>query len=315
MSARLQELLDEKGVLLADGAMGTNLMAQGLKRGEVSEVWNVDHPDRVTAVHAAFIEVGADIVLTNSFGGNRLALEKAGLGDRVVELNHAAAQNARRAADAAGRPVVVGGSIGPTGQLLKPYGKLAPDQALAVFTEQAMALAEGGVDVIWVETMSSPAEMQAAMTAAAATGLPFTATMSFDTKGRTMMGTKPAAARESALAADPAPLAFGANCGSGPRQMIETVLAFAEVSAPGEIIIAKGNCGTPKLGADGIQYDGTPDLMAEYARMVRDAGARIVGGCCGTTAAHLAAIGRALHSTPQGERPTLEEIGQVFGGT
>jgi len=313
MPQTIQKILDDKGYVLADGAMGTGLMALGMKRGEVAEHWNVDKPDQITSIHDSFIDAGADLILTNSFGGNRFILDRHDMGDEVPALNEAAAKVARQSADRAGRPVLVGGSMGPTGQLLKPLGKLTVEEAVEAYTEQAAALAEGGVDYLWVETMSSVDEMSAAMKGAAATGLPFVATMSFDSKGRTMMGTTPEAAFEAARSHSPAPVAFGANCGSNPRQLVEAILKLVTTVSDDEIVIAKGNCGTPRLGADGISYDGTPDIMADYACLVRDAGAQIIGGCCGTSADHLRAIGEALASRPKGPVPDQEKVTELLG--
>ena len=203
--------------------------------------------------------------------------------------------------------------MGPTSLLIKPVGPLSPEEAEVAYTEQAGVLAEAGVDILWIETMSALEEVTAAMAGAAATGLPFMATMTFDTKGRTMMGTKPDAAFQAARGMDPAPAAFGANCGSNPRQMVATVVDLAQTAEPGEIIIAKGNCGVPRLTELGIQYDGTPARMSDYACLARDAGAHIIGGCCGTTAEHLGAIKEALESRPRGAMPDGARIEEIFG--
>ncbi len=313
MPTSLLEMLETRDVVLADGAMGSNLIAGGLKRGEAPEGWNLDQGARISAQHRAFVEAGADIVVTNSFGASRIALDRYGLADETGEINRRAAGLAREAADGATRPVLVAGSMGPTSLMLKPLGPLTPDEARSAFAGQAAALAEGGADLLWIETMSAIEEMSAAMLGAAETGLPFCATMTFDTKGRTMMGTKPGAAFEAARAMPSAPLAFGANCGTHPRQLVETILDLALAAEPGEIIIAKGNCGVPRLTEEGIQYDGTPSVMADYAVLARDAGARIIGGCCGTTAAHLGAIKQALEARPMGEVPDAAVIEKVFG--
>ncbi len=308
MSNPLTDLLAQRDWLLADGATGTNYFAMGLKSGEPPENWNKDHPERVRELHRGFIEAGADIVLTNTFGGSRRRLMMHGAEDQAREINARAAELARAEADAAGRPVIVAGSIGPTGDLLQPLGELPPEEAFAAFDEQAQGLAEGGADVLWCETLSAENEVAAAIEAGAKTGLPMVVTMSFDSGGRTMMGIKPTD-WPGVAAGLPAPLAaYGANCGVGASELVATVLGIASAAEPGAIIIAKGNCGIPEMTDDGIQYNGTPELMADYAVLARDAGARIIGGCCGTTPVHLAAMRAALEAHQPGPPPTIDEI-------
>ena len=193
----LQTLLAEGRPLLADGAIGTNLFAMGLASGETPELWNATHPDRIQALHQAFVDAGADIILTNSFGGNRRRLALHGLEARTRELNRLAAQNARAVADKAGRPVVVAGSVGPTGDIFAPLGPLGEDEAVEVFVEQIEGLREGGADVVWIETMSAAVEIRAAARAAGEVGMPYAVTASFDTAGRTMMGVAPGGARRA----------------------------------------------------------------------------------------------------------------------
>lgn len=313
MSNRFLELLDAKPVLLADGAMGTNLFVAGLQTGSSPEPWNVDHPDRVIGIHEGFVNAGSDIILTNSFGGNRNRLKLDVGADRVGELNEAAARIARRVTDAADRPVAVAGSMGPTGELFEPLGELTPDSALAAFTEQAAALAAGGADVLWVETMSAVEEFEAAVGGAATTGLPVVATMSFDTKRRTMMGIKPDDYTRMCQKMADGPVAWGANCGVGAGELLETVLGLTSVAGPGDVIVAKGNCGIPVFVGDRLTYSGTPEVMAQYARLAVDAGVRIVGGCCGTTHEHMRAMALALKDYTPGKRPELADIEAVFG--
>ena len=214
----LQALLAEGRPLLADGATGTNLFAMGLASGETPELWNAVHPDRIQALHRAFVDAGSDIILTNSFGGNRRRLMLHGLEPRARELNRLAAQNARAVADRAGRPVVVAGSVGPTGDIFKPLGPISEDEAVDVFVEQIEGLSDGGADVVWIETMSAADEIRAAARAAARVGMPYTVTASFDTAGRTMMGVAPAALGALVADFDPKPLAYGANCGVGASE-------------------------------------------------------------------------------------------------
>lgn len=289
---KLQELLEKEGRLLLDGAMGTMLMAAGLEQGAPPEGWNVEHPDRVRAVHRAYIEAGSNIILTNSFGGTRFRLKLHSLQDRVAELNRAAATVARAEADAAGRPVLVGGSIGPTGELFTPMGTMTFEEARAAFAEQAAALDEGGVDILWVETMSDLEEVRAAVEGAkSVSNLPVAATMTFDTHGHTMMGVSPAKALEVMSSFGLA--ALGANCGNGPAE-IEEVIETMHSLSPDTILIAKSNAGIPHWVDDELYYDGTPEVMGEYTKRVFGLGASLIGGCCGSSPAHIKAMGEAL---------------------
>ena len=282
------QLLDEKPVLVADGAMGTALFEGGLEPGGSPELLNVADPELVESVHRGYVDVGADIVLTNTFGGNRLRFELHKLEDRVAELNEAAARVARSSAKLAGRPVVVAGSIGPTGSLLAPYGLLTQVEAESAFAEQVAGLVAGGVDVLWIETMSSLEELQAAFTAAAATDLPVVATMSFDSHGHTMMGVHPNTL--GAWAAEtPRLRAVGANCGIGPDDIVAAVAGIRDV-APDVTIVAKGNCGVPLFSGMTMEYPTTAADMGGYVDAALAAGARIIGACCGSTPDHISAI-------------------------
>ena len=308
----LQTLLAEGRPLLADGATGTNLFAMGLTSGDSPELWNAVHPDRTQALHRAFVDAGSDIILTNSFGANRRRLMLHGLEARTRELNRLAAQNARKVADSAGRPVVVAGSVGPTGDLIAPLGPLSEDEAVEVFIEQIEGLREGGAEVAWIETMSAAEEIRAAAKAAAKCGMPYTITASFDTAGRTMMGVAPAAFGALVEAFDPAPIAYGANCGVGASDLLAAILAMSEVrlDAP---LIAKANAGVPQWHGAVIHYSGTPELMATYAGLAVDCGARIIGGCCGNTPAHVAAMRRGLDAHKPSARPDVEAIVAALG--
>ena len=314
MSNLLSALLAENDTLVADGAMGTNLFDLGLTDGASAELWNTLHPRRVTSVHQSFVDAGADIILTNTFGANRFRFALHNLSGRVHELNVAGAEIARDVADKSGRRVVVAGSIGPTGDVLEPLGQRTLGEAVEAFQEQAEALKEGGVDVAWIETMFSMEELEAAVTGASRVGLPFVATMSFDTAGCTMMGVRPAEAMRSMRRLPETPVAFGANCGVGPAQLVDSILGLSEGAQSGEVIVAKANCGLPELGKDlKMRYNGTPALMAIYACMARAAGARIIGGCCGTKAAHVRALADALATRPRGAAPTYGEITASLG--
>jgi len=306
------QALQSRDWLLADGATGTNYFRMGLPPGGIPELWNADRPDLVRDLHREFIEAGADIVLTNSFGGNRLRAKLHKGEARVSELNRKAAANARAEADAAGRPVFVAGSMGPTGELFQPLGTLTHEDAADAFAEQALALADGGADVLWIETISSEEELNAALEGAARAKLPIVVTMSFDTNGRTMMGITPKAFGELAAGLSIQPAAIGANCGTGAPELVATVLGIAN-ARPDAVVVAKGNCGIPVMVDGEVQYSGTPELMADYARLARDAGARIIGGCCGTTATHVAAMHAALRSHTPGAKPTVEDIEARLG--
>ena len=308
----LQTLLAEGRPLLADGATGTNLFAMGLTSGDSPELWNAVHPDRTQALHRAFVDAGSDIILTNSFGANRRRLMLHGLEARTRELNRLAAQNARKVADSAGRPVVVAGSVGPTGDLLAPLGPLSEDEAVEVFIEQIEGLREGGADVAWIETMSAAEEIRAAALAAAKCGMPYTITASFDTAGRTMMGVAPAAFGALVEAFDPAPIAYGANCGVGASDLLAAILAMSP-ARPGAPLIAKANAGVPQWHGTHIHYSGAPELMATYAGLAVDCGARIIGGCCGNTPAHVAAMRRGLDAHEPSARPDVEAIVAALG--
>lgn len=295
----LKKLLETGQPVLLDGAMGTMLMAAGLEQGDPPEEWNVTHPERVRDIHRGYIRAGSRVVLTNSFGGTRFRLEMHNLQDRVVELNKAAAQVARAEADVAPHIVVVAGSIGPTGQLFEPMGTMTFEEARAAFAEQARGLAEGGVDVFWVETMSDLNEVKAAVEGArSVSDLPIVTTMSFDTHGHTMMGVSPLKALETLGKLDV--FAIGANCGTGSDELEVAVRAMREAN-PDVVLVAKANAGIPQVISGGeIVYNGTPEVMAQYARNVRDLGVSLIGGCCGSTPAHIRAMAEALGSLVPG---------------
>lgn len=311
---RLERLLGEKEIVVADGATGTNLLAMGLSDDAAGERWCVDHPDRVRTLHQSFVDAGADIVLTNSFGSNRFRLALHGIEHRVAELNQAAAQIAREVADRAGRAIVVAGSMGPTGELMEPQGTRPLDEVREAFQVQAHALATGGADVAWIETMYCEQELAAAIQAADAVGLPFVATMTFDSGGRTMLGLTPEQAVWNIKQHGSRPLAFGANCGMGPAQLVDTITGLKRGGEAGDVLVAKANAGLPKMGVGmRVQYEGTPEIMAEYACLARDVGARIIGGCCGTTAVHLRAMVDALATRPRETSPDHEKIERILG--
>jgi methionine synthase I (cobalamin-dependent) len=306
------EALNSRPWLLADGATGTNYFQMGLMSGDAPELWVFDHPDRVRRLHREFIEAGADIILSNTFGGNRHRLKLHNDQHRVREINIAAVKLARAEADAAGRDVYVGGSIGPTGEIFMPVGTMPHEEGVSAFEEQAMALKEGGADVLWIETMSSEEELRAAVEGAAKAGLPLVTTMSFDTNGRTMMGITPKAFGALTASLETQPVAIGANCGVGASELVATVLGIT-AARPEAHVVAKGNCGIPQYKDGHIHYTGTPELMADYARIAFDAGAKIIGGCCGTSPHHLASMRKSLESYTKGARPSIELIEEKLG--
>jgi 5-methyltetrahydrofolate--homocysteine methyltransferase len=308
MSDRLKRLLATRPWLLADGATGTNYFAAGLEVGGAPELWNLSHPERVAELHRGFLEAGADIILTNTFGGSRYRLKLHGAQDRVGEINRRAAEIARAEADKQDREVVVAGSIGPTGEILEPVGALGQADARAAFAEQALALAAGGADVIWIETISSIEELTAAVAGAEDSSLPVVCTLSFDTNGRTMMGVRPAEVAALMGELSPRPLAYGGNCGVGAAELVAVIVNMAQAARPDDVLVAKSNCGVPEFVDGEIRYNGTPELMADYARLARDAGVRIIGGCCGTTPAHLRAMAAALEAHQPREAPSLETV-------
>ena len=312
MNNPIDALLAEKGVLLADGATGTNLFAMGLEAGEAPELWNESAPEKVAALHQGFVDAGADIILTNSFGGTRHRLKLHHAEDRVYDINRRAAEIARSVADKAGRRVIVAGSVGPTGELLAPLGALTFDEAVEAFAEQINGLKDGGAEVAWIETMSAPDEIRAAAQAAIQVGLHYTYTGSFDTAGHTMMGLQPKDIHAVADGLSQAPLGVGANCGVGAADILASLLDMSETK-PDATIIIKGNCGIPEYRGAEIHYSGTPELMADYVRLAVDGGARIVGGCCGTSFQHLAAMRKALDAHQKAQRPTVETIVERIG--
>jgi 5-methyltetrahydrofolate--homocysteine methyltransferase len=311
MSDVLTRLLEQRPWLLADGGMGSGLFERGLESGYAPELWNVEHPDRIAAVHRSFIDAGADLILTNTFGGTRHRLKLHQAEGRVAELNSRAAHVARDAAAGVGREIVIAGSMGPTGEILEPIGPLTSAEAKDAFAEQAEALAHGGVDVLWIETLSSVEELDAAILGAKSTGLPIVTTFSFDTNGRTMMGITPA--QLAAIQQRTHVLACGSNCGTGAAELVASIVNLASAAAPDALLVAKANCGIPRYVDGAIRFDGTPALMANYARLALDAGARIIGGCCGTTAQHLRAMRAALETHVRGDRPTAATIEALLG--
>jgi len=311
MANALLKLIEEKGALLADGATGTTLFGMGLEAGAAPELWNVDEPENIKELHRGFVQAGSDIILTNSFGGTRHRLKLHDAQERVHELNKAAAEIAREVANEVDRDVIIAGSVGPTGELLVPLGDLTYDACVEAFEEQMNGLKSGGVDVLWVETMSSPDEMKAAAQAANAVGMPFVVTASFDTAGRTMMGLLPKDL-SAVFTEGEKPMAVGANCGVGASDLLSSILDMTAAN-PEMMIVAKANCGIPQIKGDVVEYTGTPELMHDYTKLALDAGATIVGGCCGTSCDHLKEMRTAIDAYQKGDRPNLELIEKRIG--
>jgi len=289
---RLAALLGEGRPVLFDGGMGTLLQDAGLEDGAPGELWNLENQDAVRAAHAAYADAGARILTTNTFGGTRPRLDMHGLGDRLAEVNRNAARLARSVADERG--LLVAGDLGPTGELLAPLGTMTPEEAQALFAEQLAALVEGGIDLVLVETLSDLGEADAALAAAreVAPDLPVVVTMSFDTNLRTMMGVRPAeaVAHLAAAGAD----AVGANCGRGPEEMEQIAADMAQARTGDLLLVAQSNAGLPQVVGDHFEYDATPDDLAEHAARLAELGIDLVGGCCGSTPEHIAAVGGRL---------------------
>ena len=285
----LEQLLTQQDWIVLDGATGTMLFEMGLQHGDSPEMWNLEHADRITRLHQLYVDAGSHVILTNTFGGNRLRLGLHNLSERAIEINQQAAQIARAVADQSERGVVVAGSMGPTGSILVPYGEMEFETAVEVFAEQAQGLIQGGVDVIWIETMSDLEEVRAAVEGVRQVNptFPIVVTMTFDTRGRTMMGVTPEQAIQTLTPMNLT--AIGGNCGNGIDGIVGVM---QKMSATGTTVplIAKSNAGIPKLIKGVAVYDASPADMATYATTVKALGVKIIGGCCGTTPQHIAAM-------------------------
>jgi homocysteine S-methyltransferase len=283
--------------ILFDGAMGTMLYEAGRSLDECLDAVNLTHPEIVTGVYRAYINAGADVIETNTFGANRVRLEHHGLADKVRDINFRGVKLAREEREISGRPVLVAGSIGPTGRTIAPIGTLSPEEAQAAFREQIDALIEAGVDLLVIETMGSLDEMTAALRAAGeSTDLPVVALMTFAEDGRTLSGHEPESVVP--ILAQHGVVAIGANCSVGPQRLIQVtrkLRAAAELLPGGApAIAAVPNAGYPTMAGSRLIYRSSPEYFAEFATSAVEAGAGIVGGCCGTTPAHIAAMREAL---------------------
>lgn len=291
---RLLDWLEAERVVLGDGAMGSLLQAAGLVPGESPELWNVTRPDDIRGVYRAYLDAGAKVIETNSFGGNAVRLGHNDLADRVVELNEAAARLARQEAD--GRDCLVAGSVGPTGELLEPYGLLTVEKAMSMFAKQVEGLVAGGADYIQIETMSQLEEVEAAILGARQAGadVEVVVTMTFDTNARTMMGVTPEYALDTIYGWGVR--IIGGNCGNGPDEIITVMEQMLAHRPEDAFLVAQSNAGLPKMIDGEIAYDGTPEVMAEHAVQLYHMGVRYIGACCGSTPAHIHAMREALVS-------------------
>lgn len=295
--SNLREIFSKRDHLLLDGATGTELFSRGLDSGGAPELWNLQEPEKIKEVYKLYVDAGSNIFLTNSFGGTHFRLALHNLENDVYDLNKAAASLARQVADFAleqnpQRVLLVAGSMGPTGELFEPMGSMSTKEAVEAFAQQAEGLAAGGTDLIWVETMSSLEEVSAAVEGARSVcDLQICATLSFDTAGRTMMGVTGTQVAEQALELGLA--AVGANCGNN---LSDTEAAVKEMRAVSDdlLIISKGNAGIPQWKGAELHYSANAEVMAAHAMRVKDAGAQIIGGCCGSTPEHVEMMGKVL---------------------
>ncbi len=319
--SKLASAYNRCGYLMSDGAMGTSLFERGLQTGDAPELWNDTHADKVRSVYREYIESGSDIILANTFGGNSLRLKLHNLDTRVLELNEKAAKLGRLEIEASGREVLMGGSIGPTGEILEPVGALSLSEAEAVFCEQAKGLLAGGVDILWIETMSSLEEVSAAVRgcrkACEAEGVEadIVATLTFDTNGRTMMGVDPVAVVNFFRDFEIKVSAFGLNCGLGPSETVASLLKMAEAADDDMLLVCQSNCGIPEYHDGAFCFSGTPELMGKYATLAYACGARVIGGCCGSDGVVMAEIRRILDGINGGDlpMPNIDEIVKELG--
>jgi 5-methyltetrahydrofolate--homocysteine methyltransferase len=285
----LVQRLDAGEIIVADGATGTMLISAGLPQDIAPEQWNIDRPEEIIKLHKSYITAGSQIILTNTFGGSRLRLDRHQLGNKVQEFNKAGAELAKLAA---GNDAYVAGDIGPTSEMMEPFGTLTFDLAVEVFAEQAAALAAGGVDAIWVETMTDLEEIKAAVTGIKqVTSLPVLCSMSFGKTGFTMMGVSPIQAAETL-----APLgitALGINCGEG-LEILDSIFEQIKSVDPKLALIAKPNAGLPQIIDGTLKYDITPEQFAGWIKHFVEGGVQIVGGCCGSNTEFIKTIKETL---------------------
>lgn len=290
MPANFRERL-KAGIIICDGAMGTYLNQKGISYEHCFDELNLSRPDLILQIHQEYINAGAEIIETNTFGANMVRLSGYGFENKVREINIKAAKIAREARNITGQDVLIAGSIGPLGKQLQPYGKISRQEAFDIFSEQIEALLEGGVDLFMIETISNLEEMELAVSAVKrVTDLPLVCQMTYTAEGKTLLGNTPeeVVSRLAPLELD----VIGANCSVGPQKMLEVIEVLAELGTG--YISAQPNAGLPRLYAGRFVYFSSPDYFADYARKFVDAGATIVGGCCGTTPEHITAVSKIL---------------------
>lgn len=313
--SRFREILEQTQIpLLGDGAMGTLLNSRGVSYEQCFEALNLNNPELIRSIHSEYIHAGAQVIQTNTFGANRYKLTAHGLADQVSAINRAGVELARQAAQQSDRPVFIAGDVGPLGVRLAPYGRVQPENARQAFEEQIAALVQAGVDVILMETFT---DLQELLTAVAAfrqvaqtyqADLPVIASMTFTRDDRTLLGDAPVhiARQLEAAGVD----LIGVNCSGGPAQLMR-ILRQMRQAAPKARFSVMPNAGWPEQVGGRVMYPNNPEYFGEYALAFCEAGARLVGGCCGTTPAHIAAMRQALDSEPQGCGPILGELATV----
>jgi len=289
--------------ILADGAMGTMLHAHGIGFDKCFDELNLTNPSAVAEIHRAYIEAGAQLILTNTFGANRFKLSKHGLGEKVVELSQAGVDLAKRVVAASFRDVLVAGSVGPLGVRIAPFGRVQPEQARTAFAEQIGALAEAGADLIVIETMSDLYEIKEAIKAARQVcNLPIVASVTFTRDDRMVLGDNPA--KVAHMLKEAGVEVIGVNCSGGPAQLLRILKQMCQAVPDGKFWV-KPNAGWPEQVGGRIMYPADADYFGDYALSFREMGACIVGGCCGTTPQHIAAMRKALNSIPRVNQPHI----------
>ena len=293
MTNKFLDLLSSQ-TLLADGAMGTMLHGRGVGFDKCFDELNLTNPAAVADIHREYIEAGSQLVITNTFGANRFKLTKHGLEKQVAEINRAGVELAKRAVSASFKDVLVAGDVGPLGVRIAPYGRVQPEAARAAFAEQIDALCSAGADLIVIETMSDLYEIKEAIKAARETcTLPVVASVTFTRDDRTLLGDDPA--KVARILAEAGADVIGVNCSGGPAQLLR-ILKAMRTAAPDKRFWVKPNAGWPEQVGGRIMYPADAEYFGEYALSFREAGANVVGGCCGTTPAHIASMRRALAS-------------------
>lgn len=300
--------LISQGTILADGAMGTMLHARGVGFDKCFDELNLTHPSAVAEIHRAYIEAGAQLIITNTFGANRFKLAKHGLEDHVLEINRASVDLAKRVVSASFREVLVAGDVGPLGVRIAPFGRVQPEQARLAFAEQIKALAEAGADLIVIETFSDLYEIREAIRAAKEVcDLPVIASVTFTRDDRTVLGDDPMKVAR-ALREEGADV-IGVNCSGGPAQLARILKQMCQTVPNGRFWV-KPNAGWPEQVGGRIMYPADAEYFGEYALSFREMGASIVGGCCGTTPQHIAAMRKALDTAPRIEQPHISILPQ-----